>query len=130
TNSSNRMVLYANAGHCQPIHYRASNDSYKHLETTGGLMGIIENQKFGVENIRMNKGDILLLYTDGINEAQDENGNLYGEARLAELLRKHHGDTPKNITYHIIEDVQRFSAKSIYSDDKTLVVIKREYEIE
>lgn len=126
TASSNRLVLYANAGHCEPIHYRPSMDRMKKLGATGSLLGVVENQKFGLENIRMMPGDILLLYTDGINEAQDDEGNLYGEEKLQNLLRKHCKDTPKNIAYYIIEDVQKFSARSIYSDDKTLVVIKRD----
>lgn len=130
TISSNRMVLYVNAGHSAPIHFRPSTGRIKRLEATGTFIGVMEQQKFSVENVRMYQGDILLLFTDGIDEAQDENGNLYGTERLYELLNKHHRDTSKNIAYYIIEDVQKFSAKSIYSDDRTLVVIKRdEYKL-
>lgn len=130
TISSNRVVLYVNAGHCPPIHFRPTTERVKRLEPTGSYIGVMERQKFGIENVRMYPGDILLLYTDGIDEAQDENGNLYGTDRLVELLKKHHRDTPKNIAYYIIEDVQTFSARSIYSDDRTLVVIKRdEYKL-
>lgn len=130
TISSNRMVLYANAGHCAPIHYRPSLNRFKRLDTTGSLLGIIEKQKFGVENVRMYPGDILLLFTDGIDEAQNENGDLFGVERLQTLLAKHYKDTPKNIAYYIIEEVQKFSTNSIYSDDRTIVVIKRdEYKL-
>jgi sigma-B regulation protein RsbU (phosphoserine phosphatase) len=125
--SSNRLVLYANAGHCEPIHYSPVTDSFTFLESTGGLLGIIQNQKFLVENIRMKPSDILVLYTDGINEAQNDKGEFYGEERMMQIIKNEKHRTPKEIAYLIIEDVQKFSAKSsAYTDDKTLVVIKRD----
>jgi sigma-B regulation protein RsbU (phosphoserine phosphatase) len=125
TLSSNRLVLYVNAGHCAPIHYRPDNDSVKKLEPTGGLLGILENQKFKVENIRMHVGDILVLYTDGITEAMNENHKLYGEERLIELIRNSKDLSAKEIAFSIIEDVNKFSAKSDFNDDKTIIVVKR-----
>jgi phosphoserine phosphatase RsbU/P len=125
TLSSNRLVLYANAGHCSPIHYRPSLDNFKLLEPTGGLLGLVEEQRFDVENIRMHPGDILLLYTDGITEAQNKDDLFYGEERLCNIIRENHNSTPKEIAQEILQDVQTFSAESPYNDDKTLVVIKR-----
>lgn len=124
--SSNRLVLYANAGHCAPLHYRPSIDRFKMLGPTGGLLGIIKHQKFNVENQRMQPGDILVLYTDGINEAQNEKRELYGEQRMMDIIRKHHKESSKDIAYRILEDVQKYSSDSSYTDDKTLVVIKRD----
>lgn len=126
--SANRMILYANAGHCAPIHYRVERDDFVELMPTGGLLGVIDNQKFGVENIRMHKGDILMLYTDGISEAQDDDGNLYGEDRLKELIRKHHKLSPKDIVYKVLDDVISYSSTSGYTDDRTIVIIKRDEE--
>lgn len=129
TVSSNRLVLYANAGHCPAIHYRCTTDEIRLLGSTGGLLGLMEDQKFGVENVRMHPGDILLLYTDGITEARNKTGAFFGEERLYELLRKYHNESPKNISAHILDELQRFSSDSVYSDDKTLVVIKRDISI-
>jgi serine phosphatase RsbU (regulator of sigma subunit) len=126
TTSSNRLVLYSNAGHPSPIHYRPSQNKFQLLEPTGGLLGLVENQKFGMENVRMFHGDILVLYTDGIDEAQDENGNLFGLDRIKDIIREYSHENSKIIGYKIIEEVQKFSARAIYTDDKTLVVIKRD----
>ncbi len=126
--SSNRLVLYANAGHCEPIHYSPVTDTFSYLESTGGLLGIIKNQKFNVENIRMKPGDILVLYTDGINEAQDGKGGFYGEDRIKQIIKENKHLPPKEIAYLITEDVQKYSAKSTYNDDKTLVIIKRDLD--
>ncbi len=129
TGASNRLVLYANAGHPSPIHYRPSGDKFQMLDPTGPLLGVLENQKFLVENVRMLPGDVLVLFTDGINEAQDEEGNLFGEDRIKDIIKKSHNESAKNIAYLIIEEVQKFSTRSIYTDDKTLVVIKRDSKV-
>ncbi|MFH1051805.1 MAG: PP2C family protein-serine/threonine phosphatase [bacterium] len=128
TLSSNRLVLYANAGHCPPIHYRPTTDTWQKLDSTGGFLGLLEHQKFGVENLRMHRGDILVLYTDGITEARDKDGNLYGEDRLFYIIKKNHALMPEEIAYAIIENVQKFTKESDFSDDQTLVVIKRKLE--
>jgi sigma-B regulation protein RsbU (phosphoserine phosphatase) len=74
----------------------------------------------------MRHGDLLVLYTDGITESQDANGNVFGEERLIELIKKYHSEAPDIIAYNIIEAVQTFTQNSHYSDDKTLVIIKRD----
>lgn len=126
TLSKNRLVLYANAGHCPPIHYRPETDSWQKLDSTGGFLGLLQNQKFGVENIRMHKGDILVIYTDGISDARNVNDELFGEQRIVKILQQCYNETPENIAYRIIEEVQKFSAGSNFSDDQTIVVIKRD----
>jgi serine phosphatase RsbU (regulator of sigma subunit) len=73
----------------------------------------------------MNKGDILLLYTDGIPEAQNEDGTFYGELRIVNKLLEHCRHTPKEIAQLILEDVQKFNTLTENSDDKTLLVVKR-----
>jgi sigma-B regulation protein RsbU (phosphoserine phosphatase) len=74
----------------------------------------------------MRPGDVLVMYTDGIIECRDRNGQLFGEERLYELIRKHYLDSPKNIAAYIFDEVQRWSVGSGYTDDKTLVIIKRD----
>ncbi|MCX7880423.1 MAG: serine/threonine-protein phosphatase [Ignavibacteria bacterium] len=125
TNTSNRLVLYVNAGHCAPIHYRARNDKISKLLPTGGLLGLLPEQNFKVENIQMGIGDILLLYTDGISDALDSQRNIYGEDRLVELLRKNKDLNSKEIAYSIIEDVHNFQGQTEVNDDKTIIVVKR-----
>lgn len=125
TMSENRLVLYINAGHPAPIHYRPSTDEINLLNPTGGILGIMRHQKFGLENINLRKGDVLVLYTDGISEAMDENNELFGEERIIEIVKKHHNKTAKEINLLLLEEVQKFSSKSKYNDDRTIVVIKR-----
>ncbi|NLO18586.1 MAG: PP2C family protein-serine/threonine phosphatase [Ignavibacteria bacterium] len=126
TLSSNRLVLYSNAGHCPPMHYCPESDSIKYLDATGGLLGLMQNQKIEVENTTMCPGDIILIYTDGITEARNSKNEFFGEKRIAEVIKKHHKESSKTIAYSLLEEVQNFSANSQINDDKTIVVIKRD----
>ncbi len=125
TNSSNRLVLYSNAGHVEPIHYRAEDESFRFLGSTGGILGIVPNQRFNVENTRLRPGDIMVIVTDGITEAQNENNEMFGHERLIDLIKLHKESAAKEIALLIMEAVQHFSANTNYNDDKTIIVIKR-----
>ncbi len=119
------LCQYINAGHNSPMFYNSSKDQIEVLETTGPVLGPSPSQKYYTESINFDINDILVLYTDGIVEANDEDFTFYGDERLKALISSLKESTPKEICELIVEDVQKFSAKSRYSDDKTVVVIKR-----
>jgi len=125
TASSNGLILYANAGHCPPVVCRAASATTELLQPTGGILGIVSEQAFGVENINMQPGDVLVLYTDGITEAQDRNGELYGEERLCSVIQGNVHATPHQIAVAILESVVHHAVGATYSDDRTIVVVKR-----
>jgi len=66
-----------------------------------------------------------LLHTDGITDASNENREMYGQQRIIKHLREYRTKSPREICQLILEDVQKFNKLVEYSDDKTLVVIKR-----
>jgi sigma-B regulation protein RsbU (phosphoserine phosphatase) len=119
------LFLYANAGHNPPIFIRQDTKELAYLEPTGPLLGPAPKAKYATENINFNPGDVLVIYTDGITEAMNRDGDLYEENRLEEVILNTAHLSPKEIAYSILDDVIRFSADGIYSDDKTLVIIKR-----
>ncbi len=123
--SNNGLVIYINAGHCTPFILRGSNDEVDKLPATGQIIGPFPNEKYRAEFVLMKRGDTLLLYTDGIVEAPNESGEMYGEQRLIRALREYKTKTPKEVCVQILQEVQTFSRMPAYSDDKTLVVIKR-----
>ncbi len=125
TDDKNGLVLYANCGHNNPILFRAQPKTTEFLEATGQMLGPFPDETFRVENTLMNKGDILLLYTDGISEAINEHEEAFGEHRIIECLMEHAMRTPKEITQRLLEDVQKFNSLGARSDDKTIVTIKR-----
>jgi serine phosphatase RsbU (regulator of sigma subunit) len=123
--SNNGLVVYINAGHCTPFILRGSNNEVDKLPATGQIIGPFPGEKYRAEFVLMKRGDTLLLYTDGIVEAPNESGEMYGEQRLIRALREYKTKTPKEVCVQILQDVQNFSRMPAYSDDKTLVVIKR-----
>jgi phosphoserine phosphatase RsbU/P len=123
-NDRDGLLLYANAGHPAPILYHAATRGISTLPSTGPIIGLLPDARFTVSSCTLQKDDMLLLYTDGISEANNGTEE-FGEQRLAELLREHAGDNPKQICLHVLQAVQEFSALGTYADDKTLVVMKR-----
>ncbi|MBI4547509.1 MAG: serine/threonine-protein phosphatase [Ignavibacteriae bacterium] len=125
TDDKNGLVLYSNCGHNSPILLRADANDVELLEPTGQFLGPFPEEIFKVENVLMKKGDILLLYTDGVSEATNERGEFYGEDRIINGLIDYGKEGAKEITQLILEDVQRFNSTGTQSDDKTIVTIKR-----
>jgi phosphoserine phosphatase RsbU/P len=119
------LFLYSNAGHNPPFFIRNKSEEIITLEPTGPVFGPLPNAKYTVENINFEKDDVLLIYSDGITESANKDFEPYDEERLIKILKENKHLTPKEICYNILEDVLKFSKDGKYSDDKTLVVIKR-----
>jgi sigma-B regulation protein RsbU (phosphoserine phosphatase) len=94
------------------------------LTVTGTVLGLLPDSTYGIASCNIEPGDILVIYTDGITEAND-GVEEYGEERLQTVITTHARSSAKRIAQHILQDVQVYSTNSTYSDDKTIVVIKR-----
>jgi sigma-B regulation protein RsbU (phosphoserine phosphatase) len=119
------LFLYANAGHNPPFFIRGNSNDVLRLNSTGPVIGPTPNAKYSIENINFLKGDILVIYSDGVIESTDQDFNYYSEERLIEKIKILKHKPVKEIAYTILEDVIKFSKKGKYNDDKSLVVIKR-----
>jgi len=125
TDSDNGLVSYVNAGHCFPIILHAATGQTELLGATGQIIGPFPGEKYRTEFTIMRRGDIMVLYTDGIVEASNDKGEMYGEDRLIARLKDLRNQTPKEICQLIVEDVQKHNKLIEYSDDKTIVAIRR-----
>ena len=119
------LCVYINAGHNSPYYYNAKNDTLTELMATGPVLGPAPDQKYNTDSLYLELGDILFLYTDGIVEAANRKFEFFGDARLKECVLNYKDRSPKEICEKVIQVVQKFSARGKYSDDKTMVVIKR-----
>ena len=122
---STGLFLYANAGHNPPIFFKAKSEKAEYLEPTGPVLGPAPNAKYHVDSINFSKGDVLLLYSDGITESADEKFEPYGDEKLLSKLKSLVKLTPKDIALGILDDVIKYSKNGKYSDDMTLVIIKK-----
>jgi phosphoserine phosphatase RsbU/P len=114
-------LTYANAGHCAPVLLR-SNGEIERLYPTGTVLGLFPDAHYEPAAIKLATGDRLLLYSDGITEAENENDEQFGEERLCGIARSVRGGTAAEIRDRVFEAVGAFS-KGPARDDATLVTI-------
>jgi serine phosphatase RsbU (regulator of sigma subunit) len=117
-------VLLASAGHPPP--YCCRYDGTVEAITAGAAsaVGILDDAVFESTTFRLGPGDTIVLYTDGIIEAPDERGELYGEERLAQCLATA-GTRPNEIAEHILRSVDKHAPDVAGRDDLTLFICQR-----
>jgi serine phosphatase RsbU (regulator of sigma subunit) len=74
--------------------------------------------------VQLHPGDLLLLYTDGIIEAENSEGSFFGESRLAEVLEEHHDLSPQEIIDTLLSRVRLFTGTKAFNDDVSLVAMR------
>jgi len=119
-------VTYANASHQKAIVIRSDEGRTELLDTNGLFIGAIEEARetYEEKETKLKYGDRLLLYTDGIPEAENMEREEYSVERLQEVALKNRHLPLEDFTSYIIEDVQRFKGKAPVEDDITLLVIE------
>jgi serine phosphatase RsbU (regulator of sigma subunit) len=121
-----RMLQYVNAGHNPPIIVRPQMESCDlfYLRAQAVPIGVFVDTPFTATKFQLAKDDILVAYTDGITEAANASGELWGLERLERLLRSCSRMTPNEIVERILADVSEFANGDLQRDDVTLVVMK------
>ncbi|MDY6821254.1 MAG: SpoIIE family protein phosphatase [Deferribacterota bacterium] len=117
---------YASAGHNPILFFDNSNLSVKQLKSKGFFLGPFDNVEYEEKSINMKKGDILFLYTDGLVDVQNRKGEFYGLDRLIGKLILYHENSPNEIINYVLDDIKEFSGGREYSDDITMLLIKKE----
>lgn len=115
---------YANAGHNQPLLFRRAEGTFLELDAEGLVLGVQRDVLFEENANRVEPGDIIVLYTDGIPEAQNYSGEFFGRVRLWEVVAGRHEESPEDIVEAIFNALNIFIGAKPLEDDTTLVVIK------
>ena len=119
-------LTYANAGHNPPFLLSMKNGGTIHaLTITGMPIGIDEDESWTQTTIPINPGEVLILYTDGIPDAQNSDGEFFKERRLIEAVQSKLGASAQEIQASILDEVQEFVGDAPQFDDITLLVIAR-----
>ena len=117
-------ITYTNAGHCPPILVR-TNGIVEKLEPTGGVLGVHEDFTYEERSLTMAPGDLLLLYTDGVTEAANQQGDMFGEEQLTEYVKSRSGHSLEIILDGLLDKVRNFSGRQELGDDFTVIAIRK-----
>jgi len=116
-------IDYVNAGHNPP--YLISASGIRKAEMTDGIiLGCMEHFIYKHGKVKLNPGEWLFLYTDGVTEAFDRNNEAYGEERLEPFLKSHLDHPVDDIINHLFQEVNTFSTGVPQSDDITMLTIR------
>ncbi|MBS1272036.1 MAG: Phosphoserine phosphatase RsbU [Candidatus Marinimicrobia bacterium] len=117
------QLSYCNAGHNPPLIVH-KDGSFEELNVGGPVIGALENSRYEEQTVELAEGDLLLLYTDGITEARNTNGEYYEVERLLNIVRRRNGHTTaKEIMDMINRDVYDFTHGDDLQDDVTVVTV-------
>ena len=117
-------LAFANAGHNPPIVVRAAGE-LQMLEGGGPVLGILPAAPYTEQCAHLDRGDLLVLYSDGVTDANNANFDEFGEDRFIEVLKRHRHQPAADIVAAVTNALAEFAAGAPQGDDITLVVAKR-----
>ncbi|MFZ1730718.1 MAG: PP2C family protein-serine/threonine phosphatase [Bacteroidota bacterium] len=116
-------VSLLNAGHMPPLHIHG--DEITELPRGGPALGIVKHSSFEEQRVELKAGEILLVYSDGLTEAQNASGDFFGDERLRRLLSRIKGLDATRTGAHILERINRFAGEMRQHDDLSLMILRR-----
>jgi sigma-B regulation protein RsbU (phosphoserine phosphatase) len=116
-------VQCVNAGHNYPILYRAKDQRFEFLPKGGHPLGWFEHIPLQTHEYQLEHGDVIIFYTDGLTEAENLEGEPFGEDRLAKMIIEYGDRSAEDIKNQILETVQHFVGNAPPLDDITLIVV-------
>ena len=120
-----RRIEYCNAGHNHPF-ILSKDGTVKYLDKGGLILGIMPDLDYELDSVALERGDALVMYTDGVSEAMNKENEEFGENRLLDVCQKLRNNSASTIRDGILNAVNDFSQGAPQYDDITLVVLKVE----
>lgn len=120
---TNRTFVFSNAGHNPPL-MMSSDGNYRYVEYGDTPLGMFYDARYHQHFILFEAGQTMVIYTDGITEATNEDGEEYGQERLAKIVHAGLDLAAKKMIDHIRKDVADFTGRKFLDDDGTLFIVK------
>jgi phosphoserine phosphatase RsbU/P len=121
---SDGRSLHVNAGHNPPLLYRHGTGELDYLPRGGRAVGWFPDNPLQELEFRMSAGDVIVYYTDGLTEAENGEGDYYGEPRLAQIVARAGARSAQEILEAILDDVEVFCNGTAPFDDLTILVVR------
>ncbi|MBK6267044.1 SpoIIE family protein phosphatase [Marivirga sp. S37H4] len=123
-----KSIVFSRAGHCPALFYRHNKKEATYFQNRGLGLGIVRNDGYGkyldTNEINYESGDILFLYTDGIIEAKNKDGEEFGYDRLSKIVTENGGKKPEEIKELVIHELYNFIDTESLDDDYTILIIQ------
>jgi sigma-B regulation protein RsbU (phosphoserine phosphatase) len=123
TLESDGLLRWTNAAHCAPILVRATGE-LETLDSTGMPVGMLTIATYEVKTTQLHRGDKIVVYSDGVTEAQNLAGEFFEFRRLSDVLRRHAQAECRELHDRLMEELRAFTGDALQSDDITLVVVE------
>lgn len=131
--SGSGELLFTNAGHVPPLWHRASTREWTFLSESTPLskeivdlpLGMIAGTAYSQTAVQLDPGDLLLLYTDGVNEACDESGTQLGLEGLLAIARNLPTDSAESAGKELLAAVAKYRGAAAVADDETVLALQR-----
>ena len=121
--STNKTFVFSNAGHNPPLLMKPDGE-YRYVEYGDTPLGMFDESHYHQHFIRFERGQVMVIYTDGITEATNPNGEEYGEDRLAKRVLDGIDLSARQLIDHIRKGVDDFTESKFLNDDGTLFIVK------
>jgi hypothetical protein len=125
-----QVLRFSSAGHLDPYVYRAASGDLHPLSSWGFPLGVRRREPFREHTVEFSAGDRLILYSDGLIEAVDDDGEPFGFERFERTLREHGHSSAEEIKKALLSSVRKFTRNRPPEDDQTLVVVSFDEEAE
>jgi len=119
-----KCFYMVDCGHTKTIHYNSILDECNTIKGSNFPLGVVDDEQYSEFKIDVKSGDIIFFYSDGITEARNKNGELFGEKRLINFVKKYKDHHPEDLIQEIQKQVASFTQSNKFSDDLTYVAIK------
>ena len=119
-------LVYSNAGHNPAIHLKAANGEMKMLKNTGMPLGLFDDQDWQQRKIQLDPGDLVVMYTDGVTDAQNPLYELYGMERFTSTIQANRKRPPAALEKLVVEDIDVFLDGAPQPDDMAMVILKKD----
>jgi len=123
-----KIFTFVDCGHMRTIHFKADVNEISLLQGQNMPLGFPEVEPFRPVSVPFGAGDLFFFYSDGLTEAKNGAGELFGEKRLAALVRENARCDPETLNQRIRREIVTFSQSEIFEDDFTCVVVRIEKE--
>jgi len=120
--SSDGTLTYCNAGHNPPILLRA--DSVERLQVGGMIVGLFEHAEYEDQTVKLVDGDLVVVFSDGVSEATNREGNEFGDERIRQAVEQHRNESTSTIADAVVSAVTSFATGAPMHDDCSVMVVR------